>query len=65
MTTFLAILLIIFIQLIPLGISTLIFWGLGCLVCNVFNLYFAWTIWHGLVVAIIYNLIWNLFKGGK
>lgn len=65
MVTFLTILFIVFIKIISLAISTLIFWGLGCLVCNVFNLYFAWTIWHGLVIAIIYSLVWNLLKGGK
>ena len=65
MNVFLGILVILLIKLFTLVISTMIFWGLGYLICNVFNIYFAWTIWHGLVVAIIYSLVWNLIKGGK
>lgn len=65
MFTFLTILFIIFIQIVSLGLSTLIFWGLGYLICELFAINFIWTIWHGFVIALIYNLLHNLFKGGK
>lgn len=65
MFTFLTILFIIFIQVVSVGISTLIFWGLGYFICDVFAINFIWTIWHGLAIALIYSLLHNLFKGGK
>ena len=65
MFTFLTILFIILIWVVLLGLSTLTFWGLGCLFCKVFAINFIWTIWHGFAIALIYCVLHTLFKGGK
>lgn len=46
---------------LALGISSLIFWGLGNLIIWVFNINYIWTIWHGLVCALAFALLKELF----
>ena len=56
------VLLSILILGIILAISSLIFWGLGCLVVSVFGIAYTWTFWHGVVCALVYALIKDMFK---
>lgn len=45
-------------------LSSMIFWGLGLLVCTVFTINYTWTFLHGLVCALVFSLLRDLF-GGK
>lgn len=44
------------------GISSLIFWGLGNLIIFVFKIDYTWTIWHGLVCALVFVLLKEIFN---
>lgn len=44
------------------GLSSLIFWGLGNLIIWVFKINYAWTIWHGLVCALVFVLLKEIFN---
>lgn len=50
------ILISIVFLLVNTAIGTLIFWGIGSLACNVFDINYNWTIWHGLVIEILYEV---------
>lgn len=54
--------LAILLNVIGIVISTLVFWGLGNLIVIVFGISFAWTIWHGLVCALVVAVIRAIFK---
>lgn len=43
------------------SLSALIFWGLGSLIIWVFKINFAWTFWHGLVCALVFVLLKEIF----
>ena len=43
------------------GLSSLIFWGIGNLIIWVFKIDYVWTIWHGLVCALIFLLLKDIF----
>lgn len=45
-----------------IGISTLIFWGLGNLVIWAFKIDFTWEIWHGLIVTFLYMILRGIFS---
>lgn len=47
-----------------LSLSALIFWGLGNLIIWAFGIKFVWTFWHGLVCALVFSLLKEIF-GGK
>lgn len=51
----------ILIIAILLSLSALIFWGLGNLVILVFSIDFVWTFWHGLVCALVFILLKEIF----
>ena len=59
-----AILLIIIGIAINIIINALIFWGVGSLIIFLFNINYAWTFLHGLVIALIYVFLKDIF-GGK
>ena len=44
-----------------LSLSALIFWGLGNLIIWAFGIKFAWTFWHGLVCALVFGLLKEIF----
>lgn len=46
-----------------LGLSSLIFWGLGNLIIWVFKINYTWTIWHGLVCVLVFGLLKEIFDG--
>ncbi len=54
----------ILIMAILFSLSALIFWGLGSLIIWVFKINFVWTFWHGLVCALVFVLLKEIF-GGK
>lgn len=43
------------------SLSALIFWGLGSLIIWVFKINFVWTFWHGLVCALVFVLLKEIF----
>ncbi len=43
------------------GLSSLIFWGIGNLIIQVFKIDYVWTIWHGLVCALIFLMLKDIF----
>ena len=47
-----------------LSLSALIFWGLGNLIIWVLKINYIWTFWHGLVCALVFILLKEIF-GGK
>lgn len=51
----------ILIIAILLSLSAIIFWGLGNLVILVFSIDFVWTFWHGLVCALVFILLKEIF----
>lgn len=55
-------LLAVSILLIALGINTLTFWGVGNLVIYAFNIDYTWTILHGFVFALVWNIVKGLFS---
>lgn len=44
-----------------LSLSALIFWGLGNLIIWAFDIKFVWTFWHGLVCALAFSLLKEIF----
>lgn len=44
-----------------LSLSALIFWGLGNLIIWAFGINFVWTFWHGLVCALVFVLLKEIF----
>lgn len=56
------VLLIILLFLGMIGISTLIFWGLGNLVIWAFKIDFRWEIWHGLIITFLYMILRGIFS---
>lgn len=55
---FLATLLI----LIIFFVSSLIFWGLGVLIINVFEINYTWSFLHGICTTIIVSILSSIFK---
>lgn len=51
----------ILIMAILFSLSALIFWGLGSLIIWVFKINFVWTFWHGLVCALVFVLLKEIF----
>ncbi len=51
----------IIIIAVNFGLSSLIFWGLGALIIWVFKIKYTWTIWHGLVCALVFVLLKEIF----
>lgn len=51
----------ILIMAILFSLSVLIFWGLGSLIIWVFKISFVWTFWHGLVCALVFVLLKEIF----
>ena len=45
-----------------LSLSALIFWGLGNLIIWVFGIKFVWTFWHGLICALVFVLLKEIFS---
>lgn len=43
------------------SLSALIFWGLGSLIIWAFKINFVWTFWHGLVCALVFVLLKEIF----
>lgn len=60
----LTIIVSILVVVLLFGISALIFWGIGNLVIWVFGISYVWTFWHGLVCALVFVLLKDIF-GGK
>lgn len=52
----------IIIIAILVGIESLINWGLGVLIVNVFNINYTWTFMHGLCATIIIEILSSIFK---
>ena len=44
------------------SLSALIFWGLGNLIIWVFGIKFVWTFWHGLICALVFVLLKEIFS---
>lgn len=45
-----------------LGLSGLIYWGIGSLVVYVFDLSYTWTYLHGLVCALLVGTLRSIFE---
>lgn len=45
-----------------LGLSSLIFWGIGNLIVWIFKIHYDWTIWHGLACALVFVLLKEIFR---
>ena len=43
------------------GLSSLIFWGIGNLIIWAFKINYVWTIWHGLICALVFALLKEIF----
>lgn len=60
--TFVVISLSILVLAVLLGLSSLIFWGLGNLIIWVFKINYTWTILHGLVCEFVFVLLKEIFN---
>lgn len=47
---------------IGLGLSGLMFWGIGLFIIWAFSIAFTWTFWHGLAVAFIVWILSSIFS---
>ena len=45
-----------------LSLSALIFWGLGNFIIWAFGIKFVWTFWQGLVCALVFVLLKDIFS---
>ena len=61
----LCIILAILIVILSFVLSSLFFWGIGCLVINVFGITYTWTFLHGLCTAIIVWILNSIFGEKK
>lgn len=43
-------------------ISSLIYWGIGVLIVNVFEINYSWTFLHGMCTTIIISILSGIFK---
>jgi hypothetical protein len=51
----------ILIIAVLLSLSALMFWGLGNLIIFIFGIKYTWTFWHGLVCALVFILLKEIF----
>ena len=52
----------ILIIAVLLSLSALMFWGLGNLTIFVFGIKYTWTFLHGLVCALVFGLLKDIFR---
>ena len=62
--TICVVLLTILILVLALLLSSMVFWGLGIFVCYVFAINYTWTFLHGVICAVVFSLLKEIF-GGK
>jgi len=60
--TVIGIIVVIIILAILVGIESLINWGLGVLIINVFDINYTWTFMHGLCSTIIIGMLNYIIK---
>lgn len=64
-TVLLSIVFVLLVISICIILSSLLFWGLGMLVCYVFNIAYNWTFLHGFVIALLFMTCGWMLKGNK
>lgn len=58
----LAIIIIMVILSLVISFEGLIVWGIGAFVCNVFNINYVWTFWHGVATTLVLAVIGSFFR---
>lgn len=58
----LAIIIIMVILSLVISFEGLIVWGIGVFVCNVFNINYVWTFWHGVATTLVLAVIGSFFR---
>ena len=58
----LAIIIVMVVLSLVISFEGLIVWGIGVFVCNVFNINYAWTFWHGIATTLVLTVIGSFFK---
>ena len=48
--------------IISIGISSLIFWGVGSLIIWIFKINYTWTLLHGLACGLVYSILRGIFN---
>lgn len=46
-------------------IESLIVWGVGVFVCDVFDINYIWTFWHGLATTLVLSVVGSFFKNSN
>lgn len=58
----LAIIIVMVVLSLVISFEGLIVWGIGVFVCNVFNINYVWTFWHGVATTLVLAVIGSFFR---
>ena len=61
----LAILIVMVVLSLVISFEGLIVWGIGVFVCNVFNINYVWTFWHGVATTLVLAVIGGFFRSNN
>ena len=58
----LSIIIVMVVLSLVISFEGLIVWGIGVFVCNVFNINYVWTFWHGVATTLVLAVIGSFFR---
>lgn len=58
----LAIIIVMVVLSLLISFEGLIVWGIGVFVCNVFNINYVWTFWHGVATTLVLTIVGSFFR---
>lgn len=61
----LAIIIVMVVLSLVISFEGLIVWGIGVFVCNVFNINYVWTFWHGVATTLVLSVIGGFFRSNN
>ena len=61
----LAIIIVMVVLSLVISFEGLIVWGIGVFVCNVFNINYVWTFWHGVATTLVLAVIGSFFRSNN
>ena len=61
----LSIIIVMVVLSLVISFEGLIVWGIGVFVCNVFNINYVWTFWHGVATTLVLAVIGSFFRSNN
>ena len=61
----LAIIIVMVVLSLAISFEGLIVWGVGVFVCNVFNINYVWTFWHGIATTLVLTVVGGFFRSNN